>query len=322
MKGRWGILSGITCQKVLAARPLVIKIITFWTIVLGTTVLNPMQTHAAVPALQLAPLQYEDTLTPGQVFSGYIDVANPTDARITVRSGVQAFRQTGNRGDLEFFDDPELAAAIKPALDDFELGPREAVRVMFTVDSGKLPQGGTYAAIFFRTTPPEQSSASSYVTESAKVGTLLVLTNGAGAEHRGQVKSLSMPWLQLGDGLRGAYSFANTDTSSRPVGFKPQTSLTVLPWAKRHPVPSGLVLAKTTRQFDVTVPGSYLGVLPVTVTDADTKTAATRWVVAVTGWYRVGLPVAIMLLVCVWWWLKRRQSRQVPAGDDQAERLV
>lgn len=130
--------------------------------------------RASAPGLQITPLQYEDTLGT-TVKNGFIDVANPTDTTIIVDASIRGFDQTGTAGNLRFFDDANLTAAIKLDLTSFELGPREAVRVLFSVNPAKLAKGGVYAAIFFQTRPQEGSSESSYVAQSANVGTLLLL---------------------------------------------------------------------------------------------------------------------------------------------------
>lgn len=281
--------------------------------------LIPSPAHADVASLQIAPLQYEATLKPGRVSSGYIDVSNPSDTNITITSSVQGFRQVGQDGDLEFYDDPDLSAAIKPGLDNFNLGPREAVRVVFSVDAGKLPQGGIYAVIFFRTTPPDQSSNSSFISESANVGTLLLLENGVGAAHHGQVGKMTAPLWQLGDEISGKLAFTNTDRSARPMGFKPQLSVRVTPWGHRQAADTGLVLPGVTREFNFSRTGAYFGWLPITVTDADTQSHATVWVLACTGWYR--WLVAVIGIIGIFLGIRRLRHRPQPTdNDDQAER--
>ena len=276
--------------------------------------------RADVPSLQVAPLQYESSLTPGRIASGYVDVANPSDTTVTIESSVKGFRQTGHDGDLEFFDDPDLPAAIKPGLDRFNLGPREAVRVTFSVDAGKLPTGGTYAAIFFRTVPPDQAgSGTSFIAESANVGTLLVLTNGSGAEHDGQITNLRAPLWQFGDSITGSFGFTNTDHSIHPIGFKPNLSVRVMPWGHRQATETGLVLPGITRVFRFTRSGAYVGFVPVTVTDADTESYATVWVIACTGWYRVAAALALGLLVLLLMFRLHRSPR--PAYNDDAAEI-
>ena len=256
--------------------------------------------NAEAPGLQLTPLQYVGDLTPGKTKSGYVDVANPSASTVAIQSRVQAFRQIGNQGKLEFYDDARYSEAIKVDLVSFELGPREAVRVPFTVSPSKLPGGGVYAVIFFRTVPPAQSAASSYVAESANLGTLLELTNGPAGPHRGRVAVASFKFFQFGRGLTGTLTYENTDTTERPVGFRPALDVRLAPWAKPHRLTAGLVLPGATRDFAVSKPGSYFGILPMSITDTDTGVKTTRWILICTGWCQwavlVGL-VAILLVV-------------------------
>jgi len=123
-------------------------------LLLLTALLPAIPAEADVPGLQVNPLQYEDTLTSGSVRLGYIEVSNPSDTTITLESRVQGFRQKDNAGRLSFFDDPQISDGIKVDLAKFDLGSHEAIRVAFSVDPTKLPKGGVYAVIFFRTLPP------------------------------------------------------------------------------------------------------------------------------------------------------------------------
>jgi hypothetical protein len=276
--------------------------------------------QADVPSLQVSPLQYEDTLKPNRVSGGYIDVSNPSDSTVDITSTVRGFKQVGTNGDLEFFDDPDLSAAIKVGLESFSLGPREAVRVVFSVNASKLPGGGIYAAIFFRTTPPKQTSSSSFITQSANVGTLLILNNGPATQHHGKVDGLKIGLWQFGDRLAGSFRFQNTDRTARPIGFKPQLTARVLPWGHRQITSTGLVLPGVTRQFDFARTGSYFGLLPVTIHDADSDAHATTWVIACTGWYRPAVGLVVIGLAGWWLWRRRHPHRPDPeADDDMAE---
>jgi hypothetical protein len=268
----------------------------------------PGTAQAEVPSLQVAPLQYDSTLAPGKVSTGYVDVSNPADSTVTITSSVRGFRQAGRNGDLQFFDDADLSAAIQVGLTQFELGPREAVRVVFSVDAAKLPAGGTYAAIFFRTTPPMHASATSYVSQSANVGTLLMLTNGTGSTRHGKITDVKLGFWQFGDRLNGTFAYQNTDRTARPVGFRPRTTARVLPWGHRQKTTTGLVLPEATREFTFTRNGAFFGILPVTVADDDTKSHMTRWVFACTGWYQAAVPGGLLLVGLVLF-LRRREHR-------------
>jgi hypothetical protein len=249
--------------------------------------LIPTSIEAAAPTLQLAPLQYEAKLQPGKVHQGFIDVSNPADSEVHIVSSVRGFRQRGTDGDLEFFDDPDLSAAITPGLTDFAIGPREAIRVVFMVDATKLPQGGTYAAIFFRTIPSEQSGSASHIAQSANVGTLLLLTNGNSRPVKGEITNLALPFWQFGSGLNGSLSYHNTDESPGGVAVRPKLQLKVFPWSKARLLSTGLVMPGATRKFSLSRDGSYIGPMPVTIRDSDTGRDMTRWVFAVTGWCKL-----------------------------------
>jgi hypothetical protein len=271
--------------------------------------------RADAPSLQVSPLQYQDELKPGHIEQGYVDVSNPGDSEITVDSSVQGFRQVGTEGNLEFFTDPDTSAAIKVGLNNFILGPREAVRVVFNVDGSKLPQGGTYAAIFFRTQPPAQASSASFIAQSANVGTLLLLTNGPSTPHHATISRPKLGLWQFGNNLTpGSFLFTNTDHTPHPVGVRPELSVRVLPWGHAEGITGGLVLAGISRQFSFVRHGSYLGPLPVTVTDKLTGAHATAWIIACTGWYRLILPAVLGLLVWLWWRRHRRKQTKLSSS--------
>lgn len=257
--------------------------------------------------LQLNPLKYEDSLTAGHIKSGYIDVANPSDTIVSIETSVQGFRQADLDGNLTFFNDPAITAGIKPGLTHFDLGPRESVRVTFTVDPTELPQGGVYASIFFRTVPPAATANATFINESANIGTLLLLQNGAVSAKVGQVTRLSLPFWQLGNGIGGTVEYQNSNRSNAASAFYPQLSTKVLPWGRATALTGPFIMPGSTRRFSVSRQGSYFGLLPLTVTDSTTDQATTVWVVAITGWYAIGLIiVGLWLLFEIIWQLYRR----------------
>jgi hypothetical protein len=312
-------------------------------VLLATVLALPSPAHANAPGLQLTPLQYEDTLG-GKVKNGHIDVANPTDTTLTIDTSVRGFNQHGTGGDLRFFDDPELTTAIKVDLSSFELGPRQAVRVLFSIDPSKLSKGGVYAAIFFRTRSSEQSSTSSYVSQSANVGTLLILNNDGPATPVGGLTQLSFPLWQFGRDLHGAATVANTSSAHGGVAFRPGLDAHIFPWGRPVKQTTGLVLPGASRQFTIQRSGSFFGLLPVTVADAATHSSRNAWVVACTGFYAwliLVLALAALILLVLrllrrhqLLWLVRRPPRpaiqtlgpqpaptDLPAPDPPSQRV-
>jgi hypothetical protein len=273
------------------------KKLLLWAI-LAAACLTPAGVSAEIPGLQVNPLQYEEKLTTDKVKLGYIDVANPSDTSISLQSQVQAFRQRGTEGQLEFFDDAQISDGITVDLPKFDLGPREAVRVAFSVDPAKLPKGGVYAVIFFRTIPPAQTSSASYVAESANIGTLLLFDNGGGT-HAGEIASLHLPFWQFGRGLSGRLAYRNADRSQQAVGFRPALTARVFLRDQSPKISTGLVLPSSTRDFSFERRGAYFGLLPVTVTDTDSGKHVTRWVFACTGWCQWLLLILLLGLLPV-----------------------
>jgi hypothetical protein len=245
----------------------------------------------------VSPLLYEDILG-DKAKNGSIDVANPTDAPITVDVSVQGFKQVGSAGDMEFFDNPDLIEGIRTDLKSFDIGARERVRVLFTVDPAKLPQGGVFGAIFFKTRPSEKAgSNSSFVAQSANVGTLIVLRNHGNASTQGGIAGLNLPFWQFGGGLRGTVMIENTSPTKGGVAFRPGLESQVLPWGSSVVHDSGLILPSNHREFAIVRPGSFFGLLPFQVRDISTGTDRTVWVFATTGWFGWLLLVLALALV-------------------------
>lgn len=280
--------------------------------------LMPSLALASSPELQVNPLKYVTTMIGPDVQDGYIDVANPSDTQVNIQATVQGFRQDDLAGNLSFFNNQAIQAAIKLSSTQFTLGPQQAVRVPFSVDPRQLPQGGVFAAIFFRTIPPAQSAATSFVSESANVGTLLLLQNGPADARIGRVAKLTMPFLQLGNGLYGTAQYQNTNHSTAPVAFSPALTAKIQPFGKPVHVTGPYVLPGSTRQFQVSRPGSYFGLLPFSLIDSSSGATTTRWVLACTGIYAFLLLYLFALIVV---WVIARLMRRLPLLPKRRRRI-
>ena len=245
--------------------------------------------------LKVTPLKYEEVLEVGEQKTGFVDVANPNDSDIIVQTSVEGFRQINNQGDLEFFEDERLEAGIEIDVDEFELGPREAARIQFDINTNNLPEGGVYAALFFQTETQGTTDDISGIGTTARVGTLLILQNGEG-DKIGKITDLSMPFWQFGTGIGGSLSFHNDETD-KSIGFNPGLSMEVTPWGERVDQESGLVLPGVTRDFDIERRGDYFGILPITVYDDVTGEEVSTWVFAITGLWRFILPFLLLTAV-------------------------
>lgn len=251
----------------------------------------------AQASLQVNPLKYEDKLDSDKVRSGFIDVANPGDAAVQVRASVQGFRQADLDGNLEFFDSETFSRAIKPGLTDFEIGPRESIRVTFTVEPSKLPPGGVYAVIFFRTVPNAvPSSATSRIFESANIGSLLLLQNGPIGHATGQLDTFNLSFFQTARGIQGSIKYKNLSTDN-PSAIYPSFQVKTFPWGKPTTITGPFIMPGRSRRFDFEKPGSYLGLIPLFLTDKATNKTEVSWVLAATGRFSWLPPVLFASLI-------------------------
>ena len=253
--------------------------------------------------LKVAPLDYTVTLQKGEKQKGFIDLSNPTGTTLRVKSSVQAFRQTDDRGSLTFYDNEQVSAGVTPDLDEFELGPREAVRMYFLVDGTKLPKGDVFAAIFFTTVPTKQGAG---VTELVRLGTLLSITNGTPGQREAEITDLDVPFIQFGDKLSGTYRVKNTADPEKSTGFYPTVVVSVEPFYQELVQRGRLVFAGRTRENSFELLSSRLGFYKLTAHFGESKKE--QWVLAVNGSSLVVCGVIIAAIVAAF--LARKKTRK------------
>ncbi len=269
---------------------------------------------AAAPApiaLKIAPLQYQESIPLGTKKSGHVDVSNPTTSTLTLRSSVEAFQQIDNDGNLAFSPSEALRAGITTDVSEFELGPREAIRVAFTIDPNKLPRGGVYGALFFTTMPAKSGGSGAQVAALARVGTLFILDIGGGGTKDGRVSRMHLPFVALGNGIAGKVEYENTASGSQPIAFNPKLQLKTGFFGKPARVRGPLVLPQNSRVIQVDRKGSFLGIVPVKVIDSTTSPSKskTAYVFAVTGYWRFVLAMLLIMIATYFYWLRKGKKR-------------
>ena len=263
-------------------------------------------------SLAVNPLKYEEIIPDSAVRQGFIEVSNPSDTSVTVTSSVQGFRQANLNGDLAFFDDAVLSAAIIPDLPRFVLGAHEAIRVTFSVNPEKLPKGGVYAAIFFRTNPDSSKTKASYILESANVGTLLILQNGHSGQKIGRITHLKLPFFQFGTTIQGTSQVENSKRDTGALAFTPAIHTRISVLGKSSTSHGPMVFPGGKRNSAFSLPGSYLGLLPVSVSSDISSGSQTQWVLACTGnfGYIVLIFIAAALVLFFSSFLLRKRRRK------------
>ena len=259
------------------------------------TVLVGADVVGARAGLQVQPYLLKETLKPTEQKKGFVDISNPSDRSIVVTPSVKAFRQIDTKGNLEFYDSKEIAAGIIPDLAEFELGPREAVRMYYLVDGRRLPQGDIFAAMLFSTTG---GSVASGVTGTAGVGTLLTLVNGTPGSRKLDIDMSQVPVMQIGNGLQGTVVLKNPADPEKVSGFFPEMVVRVAPLGQERTVDGPLLMAGNSRDVKITIPFSRLGFTKITSSAGDTEQS--KWLFMLTGWWRwLALPLLIATIVIV-----------------------
>ena len=250
-----------------------------------------MSAPAHASGLKLAPLEYRTTLKSGEKQRGFVDVSNPGKETVRISVSTQAFRQTDDNGSLEFFDDEHVSAGILLDLDEFDLGPHEAVRMYFVLDGTRLPPGDVYGAIFFTTAPARYRESG--VGQSIRLGTLLSITNGSPGSRKAAITKLNVPFLQLGDDIRGDYHIKNTGDPRTSTGFYPKVKLSARLFGEERQDRGKLVFANRTRQNDFELKAPPFGLYRVTAAYGTSKQSA--WVFVAHPFALIALAVVVVL---------------------------
>jgi hypothetical protein len=257
------------------------------------SVIAALLTTQAVSAegLRIQPLMYQEKLAVSEKKKGYVDITNPGDKAVTAIFSVKAFKQVDNSGSLSFVDSEQIAAGIKLDLTTVELQPKDVLRLFFVIDGAKLPTGDVFASILAETTPQQKAGSSAV---AARVGTVLVLTNGTPSSHDAEIGRLDADTVQIGDRITLVTTIKNTAPEGQATGFFPQMEVDVGPYAHKT-VDGPLVFAGREREVRYQDKGNYFG--PIYISAKTGNSQKGSWVFAVTGFWRWLVPVMSVLLL-------------------------
>lgn len=268
-------------------------------------VLTPVSEVEAA-SLRVNPLMYKESLKPGEVKKGFIEVSNPSGSSVIVQFNVKGFKQVDGEGNLEYFPSESLSKGILLDLKEVELGPREALRLYFLVDGTKLPQGDVFAVIFASSKPDKASG----ISPSAEVGTLLIIENGEGGPREAAVSSFKVPFLNFGSSVNGRVGIRNTTSPTVATGFFPTLKVSLGPIFQQSQSFEGpLVSAGITRTVSFSLPTDRLGFYKIEAeAGGDTRS---KWIFIATGywkWVLFSVFVSLVILIV----LIKRMRRKKP----------
>ena len=266
-------------------------------------VANHQTAHANEAALRILPLTYQETLAKGEIKKGHVDVVNPTDKTVSLTTDILAFRQTDDRGSLEFYESEQITQAIKPDLDSFKLGPNQAMRLYFEVNGQKLPTGDVFAAIFVQST----QDSSRQLGQTLRVGTLLVLENTTPGARQAAVTYVEAPFWQAKSQLTGSYRIKNQAKAGEVTGFSPEVTISLTPFGGQYDHRSSLVFAGRERGKEFSFETNRAGLYYLEVSYEDSKQG--RWVLLFPQWAMIASVVLVVTGVVIW--LVRSRSRKI-----------
>lgn len=258
---------------------------------------------AQATTVKISPLRYDAALKEGEKQKGFVDVSNPSATTETIRFTVQAFRQSDNDGNLEFYNDERLTKGILLDYSEVTLAPREVLHLAFIIDGSVLPQGDVFAAIFATSVSPQSASAA----QSAQVGSLLFIANGSPNKHSIAVERLNMLPVQVGRGITARFALSNLAQAGTVNAHAPQVKVAMWPFIS-DTVAGPLVFAGKSRQVDYVKQGDYFGIVRLSVATETGSQAAYGFVM--TGYWRWVAPIALGLVGlagAVIIWLRRRR---------------
>jgi hypothetical protein len=144
-----------------------------------------------VDALTIAPARIEITVDPGEEYIGEIELFNEEAEGKTFYTSFENFEPRGDTGAPYFVGAKDGLATWLSTDPSVVLGSGERIFVPFSV---RVPEntepGGYFAAVFFATTPPEETGAGT-VSIGGKIGVLVLLRVAGDIEEGGGILSFS-----------------------------------------------------------------------------------------------------------------------------------
>jgi hypothetical protein len=280
-----------------------VRVLIFSLFSIAVTSLIQVQDTAAL-GLKIAPLQYKTTLEKDERKQGFIDISNPSASAVVVDVEVQALRQTNDSGQLEFYDDPQVAFGLTPELKTFQLESREAIRMFFTADGTKLPEGDIHAAMMFSTEPPKQKAG---VGQNVRVGTIISIINGNVGPRQADIVSVTLPFFTTSQDVTGEYRIKNT-SDEQSSGFYPEVTIAASSVATKKDEAS-LLFGGRTRVNEFTVTGLGVGLHTVRVSYGDS--AIERKIIVLPVWVMIVLAIVVLVVLTELYLLKRKRRKKV-----------
>jgi len=211
----------------------------------------------------ISPLIFRYSLDRGDVQKGTINVTNPNDFEIGVKSEIEDFLPEGTGGAVELIGESEeitsLFRWIRVEPDSFNLAAKETKTVSFEI---ALPEdaepGSHYASILFRAVPPEKEGKETTIGVSGRVGALVLVEVSGEVLSQGKIVSFKVPSF-VG---KGPVKFSATIKNTGTVHWQAKGTVKIFSWFGREvaeiPLGEHMVLPQGSRLFEGSLDKKYL----------------------------------------------------------------
>ncbi|MCG8429634.1 MAG: hypothetical protein MJA29_00445 [Candidatus Omnitrophica bacterium] len=174
------------------------------------------QVAAYAATVQINPTKIRLAVSPGAVKSGVIEVKNPSEESLVVKTYVQDFRYTDERDGTKEFFTPGLtptscAEWISTSLNEFVIPPKGSQSISYTVRVPDDASGGHYAVLFFETLLSEpQMSDSAYLGVVVRIGSLFFIEPEGTIKRQAELGDLLVTRADNQEPFRVSMELTNT----------------------------------------------------------------------------------------------------------------
>lgn len=172
--------------------------------------------HASV--IRITQPKVELELAPGEVYSGEVEVENPTEDQLQTRVYLEDWKYKGNGTGEKDFGPPgtmERSASkwITFAPAELRLAPFSRQTVRYTLTVPQQAEGGRYSVLFFESaigSVPDPDHEGANILVAGRIGALFFIHIKGSVDRRGEIESLRVLPPEGNRPLELETSFRNT----------------------------------------------------------------------------------------------------------------
>jgi hypothetical protein len=223
---------------------------------------NSQAVSSSGPTLTISPIDFKFNIDPGKSQTDQIRLTNNGDTKLSVQSAAEDFLQQDEDGTPGFIplasEQTTLAKWITVGITDFTISPQETKTIPFTI---AVPQngepGGHYAAIFFKTVPP-QTIGGTQIGLSNQIGSLVLVQVSGNITKTGKIVETQVPKFVNHGPVNLVVRFEDTGNTH----YDTQGDIKIYNWFGKNTeeldLPTHTILPNSIRKFATTFSQKWL----------------------------------------------------------------